>query len=601
VIGHYEVDLKHPARDREKGRIWRVVYRGPDGKGAPQPVTNLAKADVDTLVKTLAHTNLAVRLQATQQLVERGGAAAVTALAPIAKDVAIGGNGAQKAHTLWVLERLGKLDDATLDAAASAKEKAVRVHAQRILTEKKSWSPKYATLAKQGVADKDPFVQRVAVEALAAHPAADQISTLLAARQRVSEKDNHLIYAIRLALRAQFADPSAWQSIEKAKLSVEDARTIADVCLAIRDEKAARFLRSFLQGHDDGIERTKTLLHHVVRYGGDGTAAWVVDYIGKKHVANVNSQGLLLKAFVQATQERGGKLELKDRTMVEQLVTTLIASPKSADKQLGADLAGSFKLVKAQPQLLAMVGQANLSEAVRKQCVTTLVNLDGKQAIPPLSEILLSEKEPIAVREQIANALAATNRAEAHAALVQALQNAPARLQTTIALGMAGGVQGGDRLLQAIEAGKASPRLLQDPAISVRLSSAKIANVKNRLKKLTQGMPAADQKTQALIAKKRDAFASFKADPAAGQKIFQKTCGVCHQIATQGAKVGPQLDGIGVRGIERLLEDVLDPNRNVDQAFRTTQIVTKENRDERRQDAHRPFLARGRQPCHSWQ
>jgi putative heme-binding domain-containing protein len=122
--------------------------------------------------------------------------------------------------------------------------------------------------------------------------------------------------------------------------------------------------------------------------------------------------------------------------------------------------------------------------------------------------------------------------------------------------------------------------LLQDRAIAVRLSSAKIANVKVRLKKLTAGLPAADQKTQALILAKREGFVNFKADPELGQKVFQKSCAICHQIATQGAKIGPQLDGIGVRGIERLLEDVLDPNRNVDQAFRTTQIITKQGKTE---------------------
>lgn len=40
--------------------------------------------------------------------------------------------------------------------------------------------------------------------------------------------------------------------------------------------------------------------------------------------------------------------------------------------------------------------------------------------------------------------------------------------------------------------------------------------------------------------------------------------------------VGPQLDGIGNRGAERLLEDVFDPNRNVDAAFRTT-LITRED------------------------
>ena len=40
--------------------------------------------------------------------------------------------------------------------------------------------------------------------------------------------------------------------------------------------------------------------------------------------------------------------------------------------------------------------------------------------------------------------------------------------------------------------------------------------------------------------------------------------------------IGPQLDGVGNRGLERLLEDVLDPNRNVDVAFRTHTIALKD-------------------------
>ena len=58
------------------------------------------------------------------------------------------------------------------------------------------------------------------------------------------------------------------------------------------------------------------------------------------------------------------------------------------------------------------------------------------------------------------------------------------------------------------------------------------------------------------------------------QASFKKNCASCHRIGDEGARIGPTLDGIGVRGVDRLLEDMLDPNRNVDQAFRTTQIVT---------------------------
>ena len=42
---------------------------------------------------------------------------------------------------------------------------------------------------------------------------------------------------------------------------------------------------------------------------------------------------------------------------------------------------------------------------------------------------------------------------------------------------------------------------------------------------------------------------------------------------TLGKVVGPQLDGIGNRGADRVIEDMLDPNRNVDVAFQTTTLA----------------------------
>lgn len=40
--------------------------------------------------------------------------------------------------------------------------------------------------------------------------------------------------------------------------------------------------------------------------------------------------------------------------------------------------------------------------------------------------------------------------------------------------------------------------------------------------------------------------------------------------------MGPQLDGIGLRGAERLIEDILDPSRVVDTAFQTTLLILKD-------------------------
>jgi putative heme-binding domain-containing protein len=579
IIGHYEVPLKHPGRDPDKGRIWRIVYRGKDGKSGPQPVVNLAKADVKTLVQALGHANLTVRLQATHQLVERGGKEAVADLQPIVKNVAQSGDADKKVHALWALARLGQLDDDTLAAASSAKQKVVRVHAQRILTEKTNWTPKYAAIAKLGLDDKEPAVQRVALESLAAHPAVNQIEPILMLERKIPAADTHLHYAARLALRDQLRSPGAWEYVQRVDWRSDDLGNIADVCFGIHAGPAAEFLKTYWAG----LAKQNVLspnfatkyTHHIVRYGSEDSVKWVIDHVQQTHAKNLAAQGNVLKTALQAAQERGLKLTDVERTAAEDIVVRLLQTKPANELQLGVELAAALKLTKTQPQLLAMVGRTNIPEPLRKACITALVSVDAAKAMPTLSAMLLNDKEAIVIREQVANALAGTNHPDAHAALLSALQNAPARLQDTIALGMASSPQGGDRLLQAIEAGKASPRLLQDRGIELRLANTKIANVKERLQKLAKGLPAADQKLQELIGKRRDAFVTFKADAEQGQKVFQKHCANCHQIANQGAKVGPQLDGIGNRGLERLLEDVLDPNRNVDQAFRTTIITTK--------------------------
>ena len=41
--------------------------------------------------------------------------------------------------------------------------------------------------------------------------------------------------------------------------------------------------------------------------------------------------------------------------------------------------------------------------------------------------------------------------------------------------------------------------------------------------------------------------------------------------------MGPQLDGIGARGLDRVIEDVLDPNRNLDPSFRYATFVLTNN------------------------
>ena len=165
---------------------------------------------------------------------------------------------------------------------------------------------------------------------------------------------------------------------------------------------------------------------------------------------------------------------------------------------------------------------------------------------------------PEVLREKIAQVLGEINLAEARNILIDALPNAPRKLRTQIGLALAGNANGAEALLQLSEQGKLSAYLLQENSIRERLNASKTPNAKARLEKLLAGLTPLSVEKQKLIDERVKAFNSGSFSAEAGAKTFTQNCAVCHQLDKEGALVGPQLDGVGNRGADRLIEDILD-------------------------------------------
>jgi putative membrane-bound dehydrogenase-like protein len=114
----------------------------------------------------------------------------------------------------------------------------------------------------------------------------------------------------------------------------------------------------------------------------------------------------------------------------------------------------------------------------------------------------------------------------------------------------------------------ANASVLADPLVSGKLNALNDADISKQLKAATASLPPRNDALNKLIAQRLKSFDPAKADTARGQDVFMRTCSVCHRIGVKGNLVGPQLDGVGARGAERLIEDIMDPNRAVDPAFR---------------------------------
>jgi putative heme-binding domain-containing protein len=198
------------------------------------------------------------------------------------------------------------------------------------------------------------------------------------------------------------------------------------------------------------------------------------------------------------------------------------------------------------------------------------------QAIPTLARVLAANHGVVAYRETVADLLASQNTPVAQTAVVAGLKALPLKSQEKLSYTMASATFSAETLLTAIENGAVSPRVLQRVGVHNRLKSSRPRDWEARVARLTKTLSPANEQLEKLVEQRRAAYQPANARLNDGAALFTKNCAACHSIGGQGGNVGPQLDGIGQRGLERLCEDILDPNRNVDGAFRTTLLELKD-------------------------
>lgn len=724
IIGHYEVDLHHPGRDKERGRIWRIVYTGKEGAPAPAQPFDLTKAPIADLIADLSNTNFTLRMLAMNYLADVTGPAAI---APLKEALANSPTPTLKAHGMWILKRLGALDDAMLKEFATDKDQLVRVHAMRVLSETQPWTAEQRELAVAGLKDADAMVQRCAADAIGQHADIADVRPLLDAWQHAPVDDKHLIHTIRMALRNQLNDDSVAGALPLPGSSGQDTQELVEVAAAATSNGATMLVMKQISAGGQDPLTLAGAFRHVGRYGSDANTEDLVRIAIEKFAGDDSAQVGLFTALQEGILQRTGKLGPRAQTWGRGLASRLLANPgdpfggwvgktltgdplpheiwavenrKSADNVVapfisslllgetntgtirsrdftipekltfyiaghnhmaayrptaksfvqlkdastnevlaeapppgndtarkvtwnlskfagkqgyvqatdsdegsgyawlafgrfepavvhvpGAgehhrlltaiEIAGALKITELESQIATLLAAKTVDTETRVAAAKVLTQISANPAAhaPEMAAILRDVKERSALREAVAAALQQDTSPQTLAAFVEAISTAPQRLQAVLAKSLAASRAGADALLDAVAAGKASPRLLQDANVVERLKVSRPANLNARIAKLTANLPAADIVLESLLKDRVRSFDATKASAERGQKIFQTNCAACHSIGGIGAHVGPQLDGIGIRGVSRLAEDVLDPSRNVDAAFRYNTYV----------------------------
>lgn len=314
IIGHYEVPLDHPLRDRQSGRIWKIRYVGTE-KHVDHKVQDWNKAGLTDLLKNLDYPQLNLRMAIANQVVQRFGAAAVQPLLKVlGSDKTSAKAGVQ---ALWALYRLDALPDGVLDkalqgsvaaggSAGQVADPLVRVHAFRILAEQKTVSAAHRALAVKALTDANVHVQRVAAEVLGKSVDAGNVAPLLALYNKAEEKDSHLKYTVMLALRNNMRNELVMGNAVSQSWSDAQMNVLMNVVKDVPSKEGALFAMKFLEGHDLPKAELLGSLEYIGRFLEPSQLNRPVTYIQKRFANDVNAQYVLFTTMQQGLQQSGG-------------------------------------------------------------------------------------------------------------------------------------------------------------------------------------------------------------------------------------------------------------------------------------------------------
>ena len=126
------------------------------------------------------------------------------------------------------------------------------------------------------------------------------------------------------------------------------------------------------------------------------------------------------------------------------------------------------------------------------------------------------------------------------------------------------------RLLDAVEAGSFNPKNLDSTRVRA-LQSHGDADIRERAGTLLAGLALGSR--QDVVDAYQDVLA-MTGDRDRGKALFAENCSKCHRLQGVGHEVGPDLSTVAQAGPDKILVNVLDPNREVNPQYVNYTIET---------------------------
>lgn len=505
---------------RGRGRIWRIAPEGTPPLKSPA----LGQASAAELVQHLASDVPWRRLTAQRLLLERQDKSAVKPLEDLARasKAAVG-----RFHALWTLRGLGALSDTLIEAALKDPDAGVREQALRLAEARLGSATTLQALALKLVNDPAPEVRFQLAFSLGEIDSPEAAAAL--ARLVRKDGDDTWFQMAVLSSSSRTA-PGLLASLAADK----------DYVAGLTPARTQLFSRLAAQvgarPNDDDLARALMLLGE-----GSGGEAWKVAVLEGLGQGLQNSQRSLRRLWEQPPPALKEAVT-RARPFFEQAART------AADEQ------------RKLPARLA--------------AVRLLASGPFSTAGPALQQ-LLSPQNPSDVQLAAVRALSAQDHPDVAGKLLAAWTGYSPNLRREVLEAL---FARADRLRQLLDA------VEKKTVLASQIESARVeqlrkhpdAKVRQRAQALFSG-PAVSNRKQA-VEDYRPAL-DLTGDPARGKALFKKTCSVCHRLENEGHEVGADLQAaLRTKTREALLNDILDPSKEVDPRYINYLVTTKAGR-----------------------
>lgn len=230
LIGHMQYSQRDPLRDRQKGRIYRLVY---PARPLLKPVTQFGKPTAEVLDQ-LKEYEWRTRYRARSELRNRQASEVLPAVKAWLDrlDPQMPDYERLRCEALWVQQGFHAVDPVLLESVlASSKNANARAAAVRIIADQREMFPQALDWLTKAAVDPHPRVRTEAVRGLSFFPREDAMIAAIAALA-LDPKEYYVQYTVEAALAA---NESVWRpAYLKGTLTQQfpDARKFLDGIIA---------------------------------------------------------------------------------------------------------------------------------------------------------------------------------------------------------------------------------------------------------------------------------------------------------------------------------------------------------------------------------